>query len=134
MMEEEQLRKNWFLNYCGGYSITKNNRSIIESLQYTAHLLEDKNNLILLFPQGEIRSMHDQIFIFQKGIIKIFQLVRNDIQIVFMANFIDYYSNTRPTVYAYLKNYKGGTALPEMQSAYNNFHHECLSEHIRNNP
>lgn len=128
MMEEEQLRKNWFLNYSGGYSITKNSRSIIESINYTAELLTDRKNLVLLFPQGVIVSMYNHEFVFQKGITKIFHQINNKVQVVFLANFIDYHSNTKPTVYSFLKNYYGEYELSQLQESYNAFYQQCLNE------
>ncbi len=67
-MLEEQLRKHMYLNKAGGFSVRKGSRSIVESLGYTAELLNDKNNLVLMFPQGRIESMHKQDFVFEKGI------------------------------------------------------------------
>ena len=58
MMLEEQLKSHMFLNKTGGYSIKKGSRSIIETIDYTAQLLSDRKNLVLIFPQGEISSMH----------------------------------------------------------------------------
>jgi 1-acyl-sn-glycerol-3-phosphate acyltransferase len=66
MMLEEQLEKNRFLNYTGGYSIKKKARSIIESLDYTAGLLADNMNYVLIFPQGEIQSLYNDKICFDK--------------------------------------------------------------------
>ena len=73
-MLEEQLKKNWFFQYTGGYSIKKSTRSVVESLNYTAELLENNKNLVLMFPQGKIQSMHRSEFVFEKGIERILKL------------------------------------------------------------
>ena len=52
MMLEEQLSGRSFLNKAGAFSIRKNARSLIESLDYAASLLESPENLLLMFPQG----------------------------------------------------------------------------------
>jgi len=66
MMLEEQLRKHWYFNFTGGYSVRKSSRSIIDTLNYTAELLEHSSNMVLLFPQGRITSMHNQEIKFER--------------------------------------------------------------------
>lgn len=56
MMLEEQLRKFMILNQGGAFSIRKNSRDIVESLEYTTGLLKYKENVLLIFPQGEIQT------------------------------------------------------------------------------
>lgn len=131
MMLEEQLQKNWFFKYTGGFSIHKNSKSIIGSLNYTAELLTNKQNMVLIFPQGEIGSMHDTNFIFEKGISKILQRTKNEIQVIFVANLIDYHSNVKPCLHAYLRNYAGGFETLEIQNAYNNFYKDCITNQIK---
>lgn len=130
MMKENQLNKNSILKYAGGYSINTNDRSIVESLNYTAELLADKNNLVIIFPQGEIGSMHDHQVVFKKGITRILQRINNEIQIVFLINTIDYHSNVKPTVYSFVKNYEGEWTLEYIEKSYNKFLKECISEQI----
>jgi 1-acyl-sn-glycerol-3-phosphate acyltransferase len=132
MMLEEQLRKNWFLNYTGGFSISKNSRQIIESIQYAAELLKDKRNMVLFYPQGEIESIHRQDFVFQKGIERILQLLQNDIQVVFLVCLVDYFSNVKPVVNAYLHDYEGIFSFLDLQDEYNSFYKKCLSIQIKN--
>ncbi len=130
MMLEEQLRKNWFLNYAGGYSITRNTRGVVESIDYTLELLKNKKNMVLLFPQGEIESMHKKQFNFMKGIKHILQRRKNDVQVLFLANFVDYHEKDKPAVYCYLHEYTGGIKLTEIEDDYNKFYGKCLSKQI----
>ena len=131
MMLEEQLLKNWFFKYTGGFSIRKNSKSVIESLNYTAELLTDKKNMVLIFPQGEIGSMHDNAFVFEKGISKILQRSKNEIQVIFVANLVDYHSNVKPTLHAYMSDYSGNFETTEIQDAYNGFYQDCVSNQIK---
>jgi 1-acyl-sn-glycerol-3-phosphate acyltransferase len=132
MMLEEQLRKNWFLNYTGGFSVSKNSRQVIESIQYAAELLSDNKNLVLFYPQGEIESIHRHDFVFQKGVERILHLVQHDIQVVFLVCLVDYFSNVKPVVNAYLQDYEGKSSYMDMQEEYNNFYMKCLSNQIQN--
>ena len=127
MMLEDQLRKYWFFNYSGGYSVNKKTRTIIETIDYTAELLGNKENMVLIFPQGEIQSLHRQEFIFEKGVESILKRVENKIQIIFVANLIDYFSTPKPGIYHYIKEYSGENYhLTQIEVQYNQFYRECL--------
>jgi len=126
MMLEEMLQKNWFFKYTGGFSVNKNSKSIIETLNYTAGLLSQKNNMVLLFPQGEIVSMHNPVFEFEKGVEKILQRTKNKVQVIFLANIIDYLADVKPSVYAYISDYTGSYKTTSLESAYNDFYRQSL--------
>lgn len=131
MMLEEQLRKNWFFNYTGGYSIAKKSKSIIETLNYTAELLSDSKNMVLIFPQGEIESIYNLNFIFEKGIEKILKRTKNEVQVVFLANLIDYQSNVKPSLFAYMNDYTGSLEIEEIENQYNLFYKKCVANQIK---
>lgn len=127
MMLEEQLRENWFFKYTGGFSIRKNSRSTIESIEYTADLLGNSNNMVLIFPQGDIHSMYNHEFKFKKGTEKILQKTTGGIQVVFLANFIEYLSNPKPTLFIYIQEYNGTYKMNEIQKEYNGFYKNSLN-------
>ncbi|NCC18793.1 MAG: glycerol acyltransferase, partial [Bacteroidia bacterium] len=54
MMHEKQLLEYKFFNQTGGFSISNQYRHIIDSINYSSSILEDKNNLLVIYPQGEI--------------------------------------------------------------------------------
>jgi 1-acyl-sn-glycerol-3-phosphate acyltransferase len=132
MMLEVQLRKNWFLNYTGGFSVSRNTRQVIESIQYAAELLKVNQNLVLFFPQGEIESMHQLQFSFQKGIERILQSVNCEIQVVFLVCLVDYFSHVKPEVNAYLHDFTGKGKTTEIQKEFNSFYNDCISRQIKN--
>jgi len=106
MMLEEQLRKFWFFNYAGGFSVKKGSRSIVESVKYSSELLSNSQNLVFMFPQGEIQSMHKQTFAFEKGVEKILRNMQNKLHIIFQVNLIDYFSNAKPGLFICFEEYK----------------------------
>lgn len=126
MMLEEQLRENWFFQYTGGFSIQKKSKSILETFNYTAELLENPKNLVLLFPTGKIQSVHKNKFVFEKGMEKILQKVKNRIQVIYMVNLVDYFSNAKPSVYTFFEEYSGKYGTLEMQKGFNDFYQNCL--------
>lgn len=129
MMLEEQLRKNRHLNYTGGYSVKKNSRSVVESLHYTAELLQNPDNLVLVFPQGHLQSIYNNKFIFEKGTGKILNRLSNKIQVVMLVNLIEYFENPKPRLYAYLSEYEGDNSTDDLQKSYNNFYNSCIDRH-----
>ena len=125
MMTEEQLQKHKFLRTAGAYSINKQNpRKMLESLSYSAKLLEDPNNLVLMFPQGQIESQHRQAITFQSGLMRIIKQTKAPFQVLFCSNQVDYYSNRKPTLKAFMKLYNGGMSLREIQKAFLSHHQE----------
>lgn len=131
MMEESQLRKYWFFNHSGGFSVQKNTRSIIETLNYSAELLSDCNNLVLLFPQGEIQSVYQQEISFGKGIERILHQC-GQVEVIFQVLMTDYFSHPKPGLYIYLKEYRGENHdRNSLQEAFRQFYRESADRQIR---
>jgi 1-acyl-sn-glycerol-3-phosphate acyltransferase len=129
MMLEDQLRKFWFFNYTGGFSVRKNSKSIIETLDYTRQLLTNKNNLVLMYPQGEIQSMHEPVFKFERGLEYILKKMENPVQVVFMVSLVDYFSNPKPGLFLYLKEFDGMDFKTEtILLKFNKFYVDCVEK------
>jgi len=128
MMREEELRKRMFLNKCGGFSVNRNPRDLLESINHAASLLEDKNNMVLIFPQGRIETKYRYPFEFSRGIEEILKRSKTGVCIVFIANLIDYFSNPRPSLNIYYKQEELGEhpGIKTIENAYNNFFSDCI--------
>lgn len=127
MMLESQLRIHRISNHCGGYSVNKKAKSIIESLKYTCELLNNPKNLTLIFPQGEIQSLHNQHFEFGNGVEWILKDRGGKVQILFIANLVDYFSSPKPSVNIYIKEYEDLIYTTEnLQNQYNVFYKNCV--------
>ncbi|WP_129594011.1 lysophospholipid acyltransferase family protein [Seramator thermalis] len=129
MMLEEQLRKHWYFRLSGGYSVRKNSKSVIESLQYTADLLQDSQHMVLMFPQGKITSLYQYSVDFEKGLERVLQKCKNPIQIVFLVNLTEYFVNPKPTLFMHIQSYEGENDFTAVQTAYNAFYHSVLMYH-----
>ena len=130
MMLEEQLRKHWYFNYTGGFSVKKSARSAVETIQYSAELLSHPNNLVLLFPQGKVESIHKHAITFEKGVEKILERTdRKSVQIVFLVNSVDYFINRKPILYHYTKEYCGDSINHrDTEQQYNAFFKESIQQ------
>ncbi len=132
MMLEEHLMNHMFFNKTGGYSVKKGSRSVIETIDYTAQLLSDRKNIVLMFPQGEIRSMHTSVITFEKGIEHVIKKINSRIHIVFIANIIDYFSSPKPGLYMYFREYPGDDfTTATLEREYNQFYSESISENLK---
>lgn len=132
MMLESQLRKFWFFNYSGGFSIHKKSKTIFETFDYTAKLLSEKQNLVIVFPQGEITSIHNQNIKFEKGIEKIINRMKNKISIVMVVNLVDYFSNPKPTLYQYIKEFDfENFQIEDLEAQYNVFYKESIDNQVK---
>lgn len=128
MMLEEQLRKHWYFIFSGGFSVKKKSRSIFETIDYTASLLTNNENMVLIFPQGKINSIYNANIKFQKGIERILEKSPKGVQILFVVNLIDYFSHKKPSVYIYIKSYKSDEKkIDRIEFEYNKFFSEALS-------
>lgn len=128
MMLEENLRKHFFLNRCGVFSIQKNNRDFLNSLQYTSELLADPKNLVTIYPAGVMWTQHRQIVEFQSGIERIISNQPEKFAIVFAVFLTDYFGFIRPEVRIYLQNYSGERTLKAVEKAYCDFYQTCIDK------
>lgn len=132
MMLEEQLKKHMFFNKAGGFSVRKGSRSVIETLNYTADLLNDKNNIVLMFPQGEIESVYNREICFGKGIEHVLRKLNRNLHMVFLVNLIDYFSHPKPGLYMYFREYKGNNYDTEaLEREYREFYKSAIENNIR---
>lgn len=130
MMLEDQLKKHWYFQYTGAFSVKKKSRSVVESLTYTTQLMNDSKNMVFMFPQGEINSLYNNTIKFERGIERIVEQCKDDVQLIFVANFLDYFSELKPNLYMHInvlsiKDVKEGS----VESAYNTFYNKILDKH-----
>ena len=121
MILEETSHKEPFLKYGGAFSVSKNTKDILLSLDYAAKLLDDPNNLVLIFPQGQLYPNFTAHIHFEKGVQRIIDQAQGKFQLVFAAAFIQYFKHIKPTATVYLKTESviyAGKSIAELQSAY----------------
>lgn len=129
MMLEEQLKKHWYFQYSGAYSVKKKSRGIIESLNYTKELLDDCQNMAFMFPQGKINSMYNDDMKFESGVQKLIEQANSDLQVLFVANLVDYFSDSKPTLFINIKKYSAKDLKEnKAETEYNMFYENVLSK------
>ncbi|HEY9123700.1 MAG TPA: lysophospholipid acyltransferase family protein [Bacteroidales bacterium] len=130
MMLEQQLKKHWYFSYTGGYSIKTKSREVVKSIDYTAELLHNQENIVLMFPQGKIHSAYNNDIHFEKGVQHIVNKSPDDMQVLFVANFTDYFSDAKPHLYIYHEAYPAlFLKKNDIEKEYNQFYTRVLNKH-----
>jgi len=121
MVNEDTAYKLHYLQYGGAFSINKKSRDIVQSLEYAAKLLEEPNNLVLMFPQGKLFSNFVEDVRFEKSVLRVMQKASGKFQLIFAATFIQFYKYRKQSINVYLKsetvNY-AGKSIGELKEAY----------------
>lgn len=107
------------LRYGGAFSANKGSKEIVKSLDYAVQLLNDPNNLVLMFPQGKLYSNFVDLIKFEKGIIRVIEKSKK-YQLVFVATFIQYLKHKKPTVTLYLKH-QDSTSVSDINSLQSHY-------------
>ena len=128
MMLEEELAKRMFLTRCGVFSVRKNSRDLLESLNYASELLQDPLNVVTIYPSGEIISHHQQNFSFKQGFARIACRHDNNSHIVFAVVLVDHFSLARPEIRIYLKKYSGERTSESIELAYHSLYQSCVTK------
>jgi 1-acyl-sn-glycerol-3-phosphate acyltransferase len=132
MMLEEQLGKNWFFRYTGAFPVKKNAKSMIESLNFAVNLLQDPENLLTYFPQGKFESMYQHPVHFERGLEWILKNLKNEVQLVFVANQTEYFESPGPHLFIHFSgyNYKGKSAR-EIANDYSTFFADSSRKNLK---
>jgi 1-acyl-sn-glycerol-3-phosphate acyltransferase len=131
MMLEEQLKSRLFLNKAGAYSINPGSRSVVETLSYTSGLLHDAENMVVVYPQGTITSIHRRPVRFERGTERIIAGASDKLMILFYVALPDWYSGKKPGLYVRVIEYSAMERnIPDLEEAYNIFLDECIAKQI----
>lgn len=133
MMLEDQLRQRIFLSRAGAFSIDKGKRSMVETLDYAVEILQKKENLLVLYPQGRFQSIHDRPVVFEKGFFTILKKALNTgFQLVFYVALTDYFEFRKPLLSIYLKeqSFSSGLTAGDLESLYNEFYKDAVTHQM----
>jgi len=119
MAREDTTVKFQYVKYGGAFSINKQSRDMLQSLDYAAELLNDPQNLVLIFPQGKLYSNFVNTVQFEKGITRIMEKADGKFQLLFAATFVQYLKHKKPTATVYLKAEPSfGKNFEDLKNAY----------------
>jgi 1-acyl-sn-glycerol-3-phosphate acyltransferase len=131
MILQETAQQVGALRYGGAFSVDKTSRSMLESLDYAAQLLNHPGNLVLMFPQGRLFSNFVSKVKFEKGIIKLIEKAGNKSQVIFAATFIQYLKHKKASVTVYLSNQADSfscKSIDDLQNSYQQHYEQAKQQ------
>ena len=132
MMEEKQLKEHMILNRGGVFSVKKHSKEALQSLQYTVELLKDPGNMVALFPQGQFESKYQYPLHFEKGFDWILEKTENQLQMVFVANLVEYFESVKPMLFTYYEEYNfTGKNMHDIEKDYNLFYERSYKQNLK---
>jgi len=119
MILETTALKEPALTYVGAFSVNKGSRDVAESINFSAKLLDDPDNLVLIFPQGKLYSNMIAEVVFERGVMSIINKSSN-FQLIFAATFIENFDNLKPEANVHLQAQTGTDFknIETLQQAY----------------
>ncbi|KQM74654.1 glycerol acyltransferase [Pedobacter sp. Leaf216] len=128
LVNAENYNKVGFLKYLGAFAAENKGKDVLTVLNYAGELLNDPNNMVLVFPQGKLYSNHVKSISFEKGVMQMINASKKKINIIFAATFIDYFANRKPSAYTYLQQWEDEeyVSLQLLKSAYNKHYDQSL--------
>ncbi|PWS27355.1 glycerol acyltransferase [Pedobacter yonginense] len=128
LVNAENYKKVGFLKYLGAFAAEHRGKDVLDTLNYAGNLLDDPQNLVLVFPQGKLYSNHVKSINFEKGVMQMINSSQKRINIVFAATFIDYFGKRKASAYTYLQNWENEEyiSLQLLKSAYNKHYDNAL--------
>lgn len=100
MMLDEQLKKYKFFARIGAFGITPGDKTKVrESLKYTVELLNKKNALVCIFPQGELLPWATRPLNFRRGVESIIRLFGKQVNLLPVAIHAEYGNEQRADVF-----------------------------------
>ncbi|WP_207535393.1 1-acyl-sn-glycerol-3-phosphate acyltransferase [Desertivirga arenae] len=133
LVTEENYKKVFFLKYLGAISLKKRSREMLSTLNTSGNLLNDPDNLILIFPQGKLGSNHVDEVVFEKGLTNLINASDKNYQYLFSAMFVDYFDKRKPSVWCKLKQVPANEleGLSMIMEFYNKHYQESRQQQSR---
>lgn len=133
MMQEEELAKRPIFRNAGVFSIKKGSREVFESLDYTVKLLTNFENLVVMFPQGRLNSLHQQQFYFEKGVMYLMKNLSKEVNVIFSIFLPEYGPHPKPILTSHLFTMpeNTGESLQLLEEAFTQKYQEAVAGQIK---
>ena len=102
MILEKQLAKNKWVTRLGCFSIAPGTKTVNESLDYAASILDIPGNIFLMYPQGNLESNHVRNITLKPGVEEITKRIKGNCQLLWSTNLIEYFESLKPSVYFHM--------------------------------
>lgn len=104
---------------------------MVDTLKYTSGLLHDSGNMVVVYPQGIITSIHRRPIRFERGTERIIAGASDKLMILFYVALPDWFSNRKPGLTVRVIEYSARErSVTDLEEAYNIFLDECIVKQI----
>lgn len=105
MMLEQQLSKYPFFSKLGAFSINQNSiPAIIKSLAYASNIMKNKENLLVIYPQGKLQPTWEQPLKTYNGLSRVIMNSDQKINLLFLGMHIEMQNQRLPFAYFKFSN------------------------------
>jgi len=128
LVSNKEFEKFKHLKYFGAFAAEDKGKEVFKTLQYAGALLNDPKNLVLIFPQGKMHSSHVKDINFEKGVLQVINASKKKFQLIFSVILTDYFNDRKPSVEAYLTNWKAEEyiSLQLLKSEFNKHYDNAI--------
>ncbi|TDQ10364.1 lysophospholipid acyltransferase family protein [Pedobacter metabolipauper] len=130
LVNAEEYKKHWFLKYMGAFAAEHTGKDVIETLVYAGKLLDDPQNLVLVFPQGKAYPGPVRSVTFEKGIMQLVNASRKKFQFIFSVTLADHSMGRKPQMKTYLTKWDAEeyVSLQLLKSEYNKHYESAIRQ------
>ncbi len=134
MIYENGLKEHPYFVHVGGYSIGNTPRDIKASFDYTIELLENPNNMVLIFPQAGFDSQYTDFVKFGRGLSWLMKEVNPaKTEILHTVLSFEYFHSLKPSaaIYTKLSELSDFTDIQKLSDEYNAFYKQKITDQFR---
>jgi 1-acyl-sn-glycerol-3-phosphate acyltransferase len=128
MMLQEQLSRYWFFKKIGAFSIDPSStKGIAETVNYTQGIVNNPQNFLVFYPQGDIEPYEKRPLILKRGL-KLFLKRISEVQVLQLGFKIEYYNKKKPAVLVrFGETMSKETIVSDFKNYEDNFYHNLDS-------
>jgi 1-acyl-sn-glycerol-3-phosphate acyltransferase len=133
MSLKKQMEKKWWLRHYGSFSVDPGKRSVSESLDFAAQILNEPGNILIYYPQGNLESSHIRHIEFKDGVYEIMQRLKGNCQLIWSSTLTEYFESVKPSAYINLVDC-GTNAdfdFEGLKEKVNTFHLAAMKKNVR---
>ncbi|ATP57702.1 glycerol acyltransferase [Pedobacter ginsengisoli] len=133
LVTKEDYEKLWFLKYLGAFAAETKGKDVVQTLTYAGELLDNPDNLLLMFPQGKLYTSYIGSVTFEKGVMQVVNASKKKFQTIFSANLTDYFGQRKPEARSYLAAWEAEeyVSLQLLKSEYNKHYGYAVKSQVK---
>lgn len=128
LISADTYRRRPYLKYFGAFAPSPEQNDTLELLKYAGSLLDDPANMLLIFPQGGIKSGYVRSIQFEKGMLQLINTSKKNFQFVFSVILTDYFNASKPAASVSFTAWEMEeyTSLQLLKSEYNKYYSQTI--------